>query len=131
MCNIKFFPYPQDEKFYSLMGRFFADRGIIKELDNQLYNDDKTNWYVYIEKKVIKGFVSVQEKADHNYIDNFYVLEAFRDSTIGGQLLDKTVDSNRKTKTITRNVKALKMFINRGFEEKRRNGRYYYLEKSI
>lgn len=131
MSKIRVFNPPQDDEFYTIMGRFFANREMIKELDNQLYNPENATWILYIESKEVKGFISVEHKKKYDYIDNFYVLEKFRGADIGNTLLDKAVSiSGEKIRLITRNEIAFNMFNSRGFETFRKNGRYSYMEKN-
>ena len=123
----------QGDKFYSLLGPYFADRKIIKELDNQLYNDKNFVWFLCMENDVLKGFLSIEPKKDHNYIDNFYVLPEYRSSGIGKLLLDKAVEycEGWETRAITRNETAFNLFSQHNFISYRKNGRYYYLKRSI
>lgn len=121
----------QGREFYSIMGGHFADRGFIKELDNQLYNEVAMTWFLWMEEENAKGFISVQYKRDHYYIDNFYVIKEIRGKNVGKELLDAAMEySKRKeVKAITRNEIAFKMFCERGFISYRKNGRYYYLKR--
>ena len=126
VCYTKF-----DDGFYAKMGKYFADKTIIKELDNQLYNEDNMVWYIYEENNVIKGFLSIQSIKNYYYIDNFYVLPEYRNNKIGSTLLDFVLDifNDKKIKLITRNEIALRLYFSRGFKVVRKNGRYRYLEK--
>jgi len=118
----------QDEKFYAKMGKFFADRSIIKELDCQLYNDNNMIWYLSINEE-IEGFISVQDRGEYNYIDNFYIIPKYRNKGIGKILLNKVMlDNTKKIRLITRNEIALKMYQNLGFKIYSQNGRYFKLE---
>jgi GNAT superfamily N-acetyltransferase len=123
----------QGNDFYSLMGPYFADRKIIKELDNQLYNDENITWFLYMGGNKLKGFLSIEHKKDHNYIDNFYILPDYRGIGIGKELLDKAVEYSKgwEMRAITRNEFAFNLFSQHDFISYRKNGRYYYLKKSI
>lgn len=132
MNNLKTYE-TQGNEFYSLMGPLFANKEYIKELDNQLYNEANTTWILCVEGDKVKGCISIQDKEKHYYIDNFLVMKEFRGSNIGGELLNEAIKkyADKPIKIITRNEIALGMFIKHKFISYRKNGRYYYLEKSI
>jgi GNAT superfamily N-acetyltransferase len=132
MSNIKKFDQ-QDKYFYSIMGEHFANKEIIKEMDAQLYNEKNTVWLLYIDDKshTVQGFVSIHDKGQFHYIDNFYVLEPYRGKKIAHRLLNRAMGEleGKEVKTITRNEITLNMFKKNGFKLDRKNGRYFYLKK--
>lgn len=122
----------QDKHFYSFMGKYFASREIAKELDNQIYNEENTTWFVHMDnEEEVRGFVSMERKKDHVYLDNFYVLKEHRGTDVGTDLLNYVLEDfkNETIKLITRNEIALKMFTSKGFETYRKNGRYHYMSR--
>lgn len=58
----------KSEKFYKYMGKIFGSRLIEKETNDRIYDDDNKIWYMYIEEKKVKAFVSINE----NVIKNIY-----------------------------------------------------------
>ena len=58
----------KDEKFYQYMGKFFGSRLVEKQTSDRIYDDDKKEWYLYIEDNNVMAFVSIQE----NVIKNIY-----------------------------------------------------------
>ncbi len=119
--------------FYFLMGKFFADRKIIKEMDCQIYNENNMDWFLYFNKEgEVIGFLSLEPKKDYLYLDNFYVVEKERGNGIGRKLIEHCLNEVNKTiKLISRNENAIKIFENNGFKKTRKNGRYYKMEKLI
>ena len=118
------------DEFCVKMCKFFADTSIIKELDNQLYSNEDMLWFIF-EDDVVKGFLSIEDKIDYYYIDNFYVVKQYRNADIGNCLLDKVLQTfkDKPIKLITRNDIALNMYLKRNFKVYRTKGRYFYLIK--
>lgn len=54
------------EKFYQYMGKFFGSRIVEKQTNDRIYDDDKKEWYVYIENDSVIAFVSIQNKVIKN-----------------------------------------------------------------
>ena len=122
----------QDEEFYSKMGKFFANKNISKEMDGQLYNGDKSTWGIYEEDGLIKGFISLQHGKKVDVLDNFYVLPEYRNKKIGSQLLNEIVGyAQNDIKLVTRNEIAFTMYMLKGFNIIRKNGRFYTMIKKV
>ena len=121
----------QKPSFYSIMGKFFADRSIIKEMDCQLYNNNCYWIIAFNELYDVLGFVSIEAKKSYLYIDNFYVLKEFRDKNIGNRLIKTLVHifSEDELRLITANQQAEHIFINNGFEVYGANGKYKKMRK--
>lgn len=118
--------------FYYLMGKFFADRSIIKEMDCQIYNDKDMTWYLSFDKEGhIEGFISIQKQKKHSYIDNFYIVPQYRNQGIGERLLTEVLkDHQEKINLISRNEIAIDLFKKYGFVEYSHNGRYRKMTKA-
>ena len=114
--------------FYNIMGRYFADRSFIKELDCQLY-DENCEWYLYQESDSIKGFASIQNKNNYFYLDNFYVFEEYRNEGIGQKIVNEIIKEYENIKLISRNEAAIHIFKKVGFVECGENGRYKKLQR--
>lgn len=56
----------KDENFYQYMGKFFGSRLVEKQINDRIYDDDKKDWYLYIENDSVVAFVSVQNKVIKN-----------------------------------------------------------------
>lgn len=56
----------KDEKFYEYMGKFFGSRLVEKQVNDRIYDDDKKEWYLYIENDTVLAFVSIQNKVVKN-----------------------------------------------------------------
>lgn len=112
--------------FYSLMGRYFADLEIAKELERQVYNKPDTTWLIDFQDGQIAGFVSVHETLKHYFIDNFYVIPIFRGAGIGDYLIGGVVErfTDKPLKCIACNPVAIHIFKDNGFVEDGHNGKY-------
>lgn len=56
----------KDEKFYQYMGKFFGSRLVERQTNDRIYDDDKKEWYLYIEDDSVIAFVSTQNKVIKN-----------------------------------------------------------------
>lgn len=56
----------KDEKFYQYMGKFFGSRLVEKQINDRIYDDDKKDWYLYLENDVVVAFASIQNKIIKN-----------------------------------------------------------------
>lgn len=56
----------KDEKFYQYMGKFFGSRLVEKQTNDRIYDDERKEWYLYMEKSLVLAFVSVQDKVLKN-----------------------------------------------------------------
>ena len=125
----------KETNFYFLMGKFFADRNIAKEMDCQLYNEDGMTWYVYFNKEgKVCGFASVIEKNRDKekwyYLDNFYVVKEERGKGIAKEILQHILNDYSSIYLISRNEIAINMFMNYGFVKSgAAKGRYITMEK--
>ena len=50
----------KDEKFYQYMGKFFGSRLVEKQTNDRIYDDEKKEWYLYVDKDIVLAFVSIQ-----------------------------------------------------------------------
>lgn len=113
----------QSDDFYKIMGRYFADRSFIKEMDCQLY-DNGALWYLAYDGNTLCGFVSAEYKGKYVWIDNFYVFDEYRHQGYGTALIRRVLIDNPVCKCITRNEYAKRIFEKYGFVETGKNGRY-------
>ena len=119
--------------FYFLMGKFFADRKIIKEMDCQIYNENNMDWFLCFNKEgEVIGFLSLEPKKDYLYLDNFYVVEKERGNGVGERLLKYCLDNKSKNiKLISRNESAINLFEKYNFKKIGKNGRYYKMIREV
>lgn len=114
----------KDNEFYNTMGKYFADRSFIKELDNQLYDNEKMIWFLYYEEE-LKGFASLEIDKKIK-LDNVYVLPKYRHNGICNELIKHiTTNTSKEIELITRNEIAKRIYEKYGFKEKSKNGRFY------
>jgi GNAT superfamily N-acetyltransferase len=113
------------------MGEHFASLEIAKELERQIYNKPHTHWLVVEQNGRAVGFVSVFETMTSYFIDNLYVVPAFRNKGYASGLIRNVCDkySSKPLKCIACNPYALKVFENFGFAEVGQRGKYKKLVK--
>lgn len=121
----------QDDKFYALMGRYFASLTIAKELEQQVYNKDNTAWALRMHRNEVLGFVSVFDNGKYYFVDNLYVLPEARSRGIADELIAEIIDlyTDKPIRCIVCNPYALAIFKRYGFVEVGQNGKYKKLIK--
>lgn len=114
------------------MGRHFASKQFIKELDCQLY-DNNFDWFLYFENKKLCGFASIEKRKGYYYLDNFYVFLDCRNKGIGKEIIKQIIEKYNNIKLISRNAIAINIFKKFGFLEYASNGRYkkLYFKKGV
>lgn len=121
-----------DYCFFTMMGKYFSRKEIIKEMGSQLYSNDKMKWYIlYNNISDVIGFASIENKENYYYLDNVYVIEKYRNNGYCKKILSKILQENndKKIKLITNNGIATKIYKNYGFKEHGKNGSYLKMEK--
>lgn len=125
----------QNDDFYAVMGRYFADLNIAKELERQLYNKENTVWYLVVDEAELPlrvcGFASLFVANKHYFLDNLYVFPEFRNQGIAKEIVESIVKTftSKPIKCVAVNPYALKVFDDLGFVEVGRNGKYKKLVK--
>ena len=121
----------QDDKFYALMGRYFASLEVAKELERQVYNKPNSVWYLSICRNEVLGFASLFDNGKYYFLDNLYVIPEAREQGIAKEIVQEimTYFTDRPIKCIANNPYALKIFHSNGFKEVGRNGKYQKLIK--
>lgn len=109
--------------FYNIMGRHFANRRFIKEMDCQLY-DDGFVWYLSFLNHELCGFASVEQRKKNNYLDNLYVFEDFRNCGIGSEIVKSVLEDHSNVVLISKNPYAIRIFEQNGFKECGGRGQY-------
>lgn len=56
----------RDKNFYKYMGKFFGSRIVERETNDRIYDDDKKEWYLYIERDIVLAFVSIEDDVIKN-----------------------------------------------------------------
>ncbi len=96
----------KDEKFYEYMGKFFGSRLVEKQVNDRIYDDDKKEWYLYIENNVVLAFASIQNKI----IKNIY---GYKEKYL--EKLLKYVKMNERISTSVLTKKYIQIYENCGF----------------
>lgn len=118
------------QKFYSLMGKFFAERNY-RKLMPYLVNDTDTTWYVEIENNEALAFISYTEKNNKIHIGYCY-------SEDNAKLLEKNLLSSLCNEFATRDIYAeiektfdKSHYLQLGFEIYKDTTNYLYLVKKV
>ena len=102
------------------------------ELKNEFINNPYTKIFIYREKDDILGLIHINDIYDRYEINNFYVIDKYRNRGIGSLLLEKVIElgKEQKIKNITLevrkdNILAISLYENYGFIAKSIRKGYY------
>ena len=102
------------------------------ELKNEFINNPYTKIFIYREKDDILGLIHINDIYDRYEINNFYVIDKYRNRGIGSLLLEKVIElgKKQKIKNITlevrkNNILAISLYENYGFIAKSIRKGYY------
>jgi predicted GNAT family acetyltransferase len=131
--QIKIFEGKYDrKKFYSIMGKYFAEP-VFKKAMPYMVNKETSVWFLVFEMNKLLGFGSLTELKDKVVFESSYVEEEYRKQGIWKELnevrLKYSQTKNKPVEVITKEEYLLKYWGNKGFEVYRQNGRYFYLRK--
>jgi predicted N-acetyltransferase YhbS len=118
------------EGFWELMGRFFADRGIRKELGTAMSSDERYTWFIAVEGGMVLGFCAAVSTPAGVEFKHRWVLPSRRGQGIGRTLFNARLDfvGDRPVKAIVvPSVQAL--FERHGFVKVRQQGRYPVMKR--
>lgn len=122
-----------EETFYSLMGKYFAERKYRKQMP-YLINDDNYLWRLYFHDDELIGFYHYTYLKD-NLIEfgGLYLEEDYRNQGLGKRILyEQTSEfAEYNQKSISNNPILLHIRIKLGFSETGRRGSYSILEKRV
>ena len=65
-------------EFYSIMGKFFAERIYRKKLP-YLINDKDKSWYLFFKKNELIGFCGIKIGQQYTSFSDIYILEKYMD----------------------------------------------------
>ena len=78
-------------EFYSLMGKFFAEKKYKKELP-YLINKDTDIWFLVFNKNILIAFAAINELKRKLIFEHLYIEEKFRDKDIWKMLNEKRLE---------------------------------------
>ncbi len=97
----------KDKDFYKYMGKFFGSRLVEKQINDRIYDDDKKEWYLYLESDNVEAFVSIENKK----IKNIY---CYKERSL--EKLLKHIKKEEKIATSILTKKYQEIYIKCGFE---------------
>lgn len=131
--QIKIFEGDYDKgKFYSIMGKYFAEPKYKKQLQ-YMSNKESSVWFLVFEMNKLLGFGSINVLKDKIVFESSFVEEDYRKKGIWKQLNEsrfKYAESKKlPIEVITKEEYLKKYWIEKCFSVYRQNGRYSYLRK--
>ena len=118
------------EGFWQLMGRFFADRYVRKELGMAMSSDERYTWFIAIDGATVLGFCAAVATPAGIEFKHRWVLPSHRGQGIGRALFKARLNfaGDRPIKAIVvPSVQSL--FERHGFIKVRQQGRYPVMKR--
>jgi GNAT superfamily N-acetyltransferase len=118
------------EGFWEMMGRFFADRHIRKELGMAMSSDERYTWFVAVNGATVLGFCAAVFTPAGVEFKHRWVLPSHRGQGIGYALFEARLEfaRDRPIKAVAvPSVQAL--FERHGFVKVRQQGRYPVMKR--
>jgi hypothetical protein len=121
-------------KFYSAMGKFFAEPQYRKEMP-YMNNKDSKVWFLCYEMNKFLGFGAIDILKNKAILESSFVIEEYRKNGIWKEInkarLKYLKDKKKTIEVITKEKHLKEYWIKLGFKEYRKSGRYFYLRKDI
>ena len=114
------------KEFYSLMGKFFAEREY-KRLMPYLVNKRDTNWYIEIENNEVVGFISFIDKSNKINIGYCYVSDEAKYSILRHNLITLAIDKKKDIYAEIEKSLGNGEYLQLGFEIYKETANYWYL----
>ena len=126
-----------DEKLWTYIGKFCADKKIRDELGIAISSNEDCVWYLlfnisnYTHEKQLCGFCCAEEKRNYIYFKHDFVFLCYRGKGIYKKLFNYRADQwLNKTIKATANKQSLDMYIKNNFVIKSRKGKYFNVIKN-
>lgn len=131
-----FTPETQDEKFYAIMGQYFAHRIYAQEMGGwQFYNKDNATWFLLFDDGVLLGFCVLYNEKTHVFWDNFYILKQYRGQGNSRVLFDARLEYSlvigKEIRAITDNPIQVHNYEKNKLEHYGQRGRYKKYRKVV
>lgn len=130
MSTMIIWPSTRDDRFYSVMGRFFMNRQVRKDMPYLDDRDDKV-WYLAMHDNHVVGFAGSYVEKGEAYLTSLWVAPEARGNGFAAELVRVRMISNhgRPMRTMA-NPLAAPMYLRRGFEPLWTRGKYTQLRKA-
>ena len=129
MYSVKVYSKNYDkEEFYTIMGKYFAEKVYKKEMP-YLFNDKDKVWYLFFDEKELVGFCGVKEGLDCiNFMDIYVDKETEKENVLKFicNYIFK-IYQKKSIKVITDNEQEIEIWLAHGFKKDGTKGHYQNL----
>lgn len=130
MSTMMIGPSARDERFYSVMGRFFMNRQVRKDLPYLDDRDDKT-WFLAMHGNSVVGFAGSYVEKGEAYLTSLWVAPEVRGYGFASELIRvRMIFNHGKPMRTMANPLAAPFYLRRGFEPLWKRGKYTQLRKA-
>lgn len=129
MYNVKVYMGNYDKtEFYSIMGKFFAER-IYKRSMPYLTNDKDKIWYLFFVDNELAGFCGVRICSKYTSFSDIYVVDKYQQDEILPFMCNRLFKLYRmeNIKVLTNNDNEIEIWLKLGFKQMGKKGRYQNL----
>lgn len=129
MYNVKVYMGNYDKsEFYSIMGKFFAER-IYKRVLPYLINDKEKIWYLFFSGDELAGFCGVSICDEYTNFTDIYSVDKYQKMGILDFMCNRLFKlyHMENIKVLTDNTQEIDIWLNLGFKNIGEKGRYQNL----
>jgi len=119
-------------EFYSLMGKYFAEKQYQKEMP-YLVNRKTNVWFLAFESKTLVAFAAINELKNKIVLEHSFAESEYRHKGIWKKLnevrLKYAAEVKQDVEVITKEDHLKKYWLGIGFSEYKKSGSYCYLRR--
>lgn len=119
-----------DKDFYKMMGPYLSKRPIVKELGNNVWDDERKTWFIALKDKKVCGFVAALRQKDNVLFCSEYVMPECRKQGIYKSLFAARMAEYRDDTIISTVTDcSLVQYLTSGFTVVGKRGKYHAVKK--
>lgn len=126
----EFKPGYDKSDFYSIMGKFFAEKKHRKEMP-YLINTDKKTWILFYEDDRLMAFYAHEKRKELTEVSGIYVLEEYRKFGLCHYIIKDAIKKFDWIRIISNTDSLLYILKENGFMEISEKGSYKIMERRI
>lgn len=115
-------------EFYSIMGKFFAEKQYKKELP-YIENNDKKSWCLFYRDNKLAGFYAYSKEKNSVVISNFFVISEYRLKGLAKSMINDSLNIASSIQYTTNNPYMIKMLKGFGFYVITEKGSYLVMRR--
>lgn len=125
----------QNEKFYGIMGPFFANKTFFKIFGEPLHNEQNSTWFIaFNEEEKVIGFCTAFKKKTHTFLNQFFVLDECKSKGVGTALFNTRLAYLKgcgEIRSMVKDERSIHLYRKNEFTIYGKRGNYNLVKKHI